>query len=148
MKRVLGLLFPLVATSCALPAASQPVTAQSENDRYARLAQRYDADKQQGGMAAVIGDVTHCYQAATYPSVAIMPLRDCLVLDGEGAREDKLASRAFGMSLPFYTQRVKIKRWGHYGPLAGFSDPRVLVQYISDGSYEIQVYRNGGQITH
>lgn len=148
MKRLLALLLPLLATGCVLPPEAQPVTAQTEHERYARLAQRYDADKQQGGMAAVIGDVTQCYQAATYPAVAVMPLRDCLILDGEGAREDKAATRAFGMSLPFYTQQVKVQRWGHYGQLAGFSDPHVLVQYIADGSSEIQFYRQGGQITH
>ncbi|MGI4796153.1 MAG: hypothetical protein ACRYG8_19270 [Janthinobacterium lividum] len=143
IRRLIGLAMPLIVTGCVLAPTSQPVTAQSEDARYARLAQRYDTDKQQGGMSAVIGDVIQCYQAATYPAVAIMPLRDCLILDSEGAREDRVASKAFGMTLPFYSHQAKVQRWGHYGPLAGFTDPRVLAQYISDGAYEVETYRHG-----
>lgn len=145
---IFSIALPVLVTGCALPRGSQPVTAQSEDARYAQLAQRYDFDRQQGGMAAVVGDVAQCYRTATYPTVAVMALRDCLILDGEGARQDKAASKAFGMTLPFYTQQAKVQRWGHYGPLAGFSDPHALVQYITDGSYEIEAYRNGVRITH
>lgn len=138
-----ALLAVSLVTLSACAAASQPVqqTAQEREVHYLKLAQRYDADRA-SGMAGVISDVQQCYAQAGGVIVLEDELRDCLLLDGTGAREDRQAFRAFGVSLPFYSRQAKAQRWGHYGQKAGFPTVQLLLAFITNGSQQVNAFRH------
>ena len=102
-------------------------------------ADRFDRDKQRGGMTEVISDIQQCYSRTTRPRVDQQALRQCLVFDYFTVRFNAETERQMpGLgNLPFYQQNAVQERLGRYGPLAGFRDPAVLGGYIAQGSKSI-----------
>ena len=113
----------LIATILGL-AFTPPGMAGEHTDNEARtLAQRFLADKEKGGMAAVISDTADCYRRAENGE-GTLDLRRCMVFDMVGFGIDAAMSKitpGIGV-LPYYDAQTVSLRIGHYGPLAKFKD--------------------------
>ena len=103
------------------------------------LAARYAAAKQ-NGMAGVTSEIEACYTAGTRSPVNPWTLRDCLILDAVGTREDNNVGRAiYGINLPYFERQRHVSRWARYGQLAGFNDATRQVRYMSDGAALVEL---------
>lgn len=100
------------------------------------LADRFEADRAQGGMVGVSADIERCYVGATRPQVDRLQLRQCMVFDTFAVRLNAEVARSMpGLGdLPWYQTHAAVLRANHYGPLAGFTDPEVLAGYLKQGS--------------
>ena len=100
------------------------------------LADRFEADRAQGGMVGVSADIERCYAGATRPHVDRLQLRQCMVFDTFTVRLNAEVARSMpGLGdLPWYQTHAAVLRANHYGPLAGFTDPEILTGYLKQGS--------------
>lgn len=101
-----------------------------------RLVDRFEADRQEGGMVAVSADISDCYRTTTRPFVQTIPLRECMILDDFAVKLDRETARRFGVGggLPFFSIQAFSGRLQSFGGLAGFSDAEVLGGYIGQGA--------------
>ncbi len=100
------------------------------------LVDRFDADRNQGGMIGVSSDIERCYAGATRPQVDRLKLRTCMVFDTFAVRLNAEVDRTMPGAgyLPYYQTHAAVLRANHYGPLAGFTDPEILSGYVIQGS--------------
>ena len=107
------------------------------------LAARYTVAKQ-NGMAGVISEIEACYTAGTRFLVNPWAVRDCLILDLVGTREDNSIGRAaFGINIPYFEERQHVSRWARYGQLAGFNDANRQLRYMTDGATLVELQLRG-----
>jgi len=146
LRHGLSAVAAMLLTACQAPgpagagakqAISRPGNVTPAAWAYANmLADRFEADRAQGGMVGVGSDIKQCHAGATRPRVDRLQLRQCMVFDTFAVRLNAEVDRAmpgFG-DLPYYQTHAAVLRANHYGPLAGFNDPEVLSGYLMQGS--------------
>jgi hypothetical protein len=113
----------------------------SAGNRMMGIAARFEEDQHRGGMSGVIDDIQNCYIAATLPVIKVYALRDCMVLDYVGYREDvRIGRRIFHQALPYFEDRAFLDRQIHYAPLDGFQGSQI-VTYMLDAYQAVQFDR-------
>lgn len=123
MRKIKG----IVAVSLGLATS---VLADEDVGGAKALARRFVADRDKGGMAAVIGDIEDCYHKAAPRGHAA--LRRCMVFDMIGFSVDNTMSKiAPGVGgLPYWEERTVSARLGHYGPVAKFKNAQEAMEFI------------------
>lgn len=86
------------------------------------------------GMAGLRDRAEFCYHRATVPRLRVQALRNCLVYDYTAFRIDGRVRSAQGGHSPYWEREALNKRWGRYGPLAGFETAEAMLAYQRQGS--------------
>ena len=128
----------IALSGCTVPLDPSTNTVQAIQAEMRGIAAQYAADKQRGGMAAVVSDIQNCYSSSTSVIVLQHKLRACMILDATAAMEDMRASRDLGQSLPYFTEATKEARWRHYWPIAGFPNANAAIDYMVTGAKMVE----------
>jgi hypothetical protein len=97
---------------------------------------RYESDIVPPQPGRLEADITNCYKMALgYPQYEVQYLRTCLILDYTGYKDNQIATHNYRTAgNPFFSLDAAETRWKRYGPLARFSSPDAMFQFLR-GSY-------------